>query len=44
MYVGYLPNCVHNDVDAVDDPLCDDDSVSYNPNLRYRRSKADPVH
>lgn len=28
MYVGYLPSCGHNDVDAADDPLCDDDSVS----------------
>jgi hypothetical protein len=32
MYVGYLPNCVKNDPDAADDPLCDDDSVSCNLN------------
>lgn len=44
MYVGYLPNCVHKNVDAVDDPLCDDDSVSCNPNTKCRHLKADSIH
>lgn len=44
MYVGYLPNCVHDDVDAADDPLCDNDSVSCNPNPWCRRSSADPKY
>lgn len=33
MYIGYLPNCVQNDPDSADDPLCDNDSVSCNLNL-----------
>lgn len=28
MYVGYLPNCVTDDLGADNDPLCDEDSVS----------------
>lgn len=29
MYVGYLPNCAREDAIVDDDPLCDEDSVSF---------------
>lgn len=44
MYIGYLPNCVQNDPDSAGDPLCDDDSVSYNLNLLiYPHSGTDRI-
>lgn len=34
VYVGYLSNCVRNDTFVDDDPLCDEDSVSFfNPDF-----------
>ena len=33
MYVGYFPNRVKDDQCAADDPLCENDSVSCNPNF-----------